>query len=203
MKKIVECVPNFSEGRNQETIEAIAAAISQTPGCRLLDVDPGKSTNRTVYTFVGEPEAVLQGALASARVAREKIDMRFHSGEHPRFGALDVCPFIPVTGVSMAECADIAREFGRRAAEELGIPIFLYEEAAPAGYRQKLPDIRRGEYEGLAQRLKDPRWQPDFGPAEFVPAWGATAVGARMFLIACNVKLLGTQIGRSSGRDSV
>lgn len=192
MRKIVECVPNFSEGRNTETIEAIAEAIRQTPGCRLLDVDPGKSTNRTVYTFVGDPESVVEGAMASARVARERIDMRHHQGEHPRFGALDVCPFIPVTGVTMEDCVKLAGDFGRRAAEELGVPIFLYEEASGRDYRRRLPDVRRGEYEGLAERLKDPRWKPDFGPAEFIPSWGATAVGARMFLIAYNINILGT-----------
>jgi glutamate formiminotransferase / formiminotetrahydrofolate cyclodeaminase len=192
MKKIVECVPNFSEGRNPETIEAIAKAIRETPDCRLLDVDPGASTNRTVYTFVGSPEAVVEGALAAARVARERIDMRSHKGEHPRFGAMDVCPFIPVVGVTMEECVAIARTFGRRAAEELRVPFFLYEEAAGHDYRRKLPDVRAGEYEGLAARLDDPRWTPDFGPAEFVPSWGATATGARKFLIAYNVNILGT-----------
>lgn len=192
MKKLVECVPNFSEGRNTETIEAIARAIRETPGCTLLDVDPGASTNRTVYTFVGDPDAVVEGALASARVARERIDMRTHKGEHPRFGAMDVCPFIPVRGVSLEECADIARTFGKRAGQELGVPIYLYEAAATEAYRRKLPDIRRGEYEGLGDRLADPRWKPDFGPAEFVPGWGATATGARMFLIAYNVNILGT-----------
>ncbi|MGD9330194.1 MAG: glutamate formimidoyltransferase [Desulfobacterales bacterium] len=192
MKKIVECVPNFSEGRNLETIEAIAQAIRDTPGCTLLDVDPGASTNRTVYTFVGAPEAVIEGALASARVARERIDMRTHQGEHPRFGALDVCPFIPVAGVTMEECATLAKEFGRRAAEVLQVPIFLYEAAAEHEYRRKLPDVREGEYEGLPDKLKDPRWAPDFGPAAFVPSWGATATGARKFLIAYNVNILGT-----------
>lgn len=192
MKKIVECVPNFSEGRNLETIEAIADAIRQTPGCTLLDVDPGASTHRTVYTFVGDPDTVVEGALAAARVARRRIDMRRHKGEHPRFGAMDVCPFIPVRGVTMADCADISRTFARRAAEELKVPFFLYEEAAGQDYRRKLPDVRRGEYEGLAERLKDPRWKPDFGPAAFVPEWGATATGARMFLIAYNVNILGT-----------
>ena len=192
MKKIVECVPNFSEGRNQETIEAIAKAIRDTPGCTLLDVDPGASTNRTVYTFVGDPEAVVEGALASARVARERIDMRTHKGEHPRFGAMDVCPFVPVTGVTMEECADLAREFGRRAAQELSVPFFLYEEAAAHDYRRKLPDVREGEYEGLEDKLKDSRWVPDFGPAHFAPSWGATATGARKFLIAYNVNILGT-----------
>ncbi len=192
MQKIVECVPNFSEGNDRETIDAISRAIEATPGCTLLDVDPGKSTNRTVFTFVGDPESVVQGALAGARVARERIDMRTHAGEHPRMGALDVCPFIPVANVTMDECAEIARTFGRLAAEELNIPIFLYEAAAEQDYRRKLPQVRQGEYEGLAERLKEPRWKPDFGPAEFVPQWGATATGARSFLIAYNVNILGT-----------
>ena len=192
MRKIVECVPNFSEGRDPETIEAIAAAIRETPGCTLLDVDPGASTNRTVYTFVGDPDSIVEGALASARVARDRIDMSKHKGEHPRFGAMDVCPFIPVSGVSMADCVEIAGEFGRRAAEELEVPFYLYEEAATADYRRKLPDVRQGEYEGLPKKLQDPKWKPDFGPTEFVPAWGATAVGARRFLIAYNVNILGT-----------
>ncbi len=192
MKKIVECVPNFSEGRDESVIQAIADAIRQTAGCRLIGVDPGRSTNRTVYTFVGDPQAVVEGALAAAHVAKARIDMRRHTGEHPRFGAMDVCPFIPVTGVSMEDCVEISRDFAMRAAEELQVPFFLYEEAARKDYRRKLPDIRKGEYEGLAERLKDPRWKPDFGPAEFVPSWGATATGARMFLIAYNVNVLGT-----------
>lgn len=192
MKTIVECVPNFSEGRDPETIEAIAAAIRETPGCTLLDVDPGASTNRTVYTFVGDPSAIIEGALASARVAKGRIDMSKHTGEHPRFGAMDVCPFIPVSGVSMADCVEIAQEFGRRAAEELNVPLYLYEEAATADYRRKLPDVRQGEYEGLPKKLADPKWKPDFGPVEFLPSWGATAIGARKFLIAYNVNILGT-----------
>ncbi|MBF0302630.1 MAG: glutamate formimidoyltransferase, partial [Desulfamplus sp.] len=192
MRKIVECVPNFSEGRNKEIIDAIADAIRKTKGCTLLDVDAGQSTNRTVYTFVGEPDSVVEGALAAARVARLKIDMHEHKGEHPRFGAMDVCPFIPVAGVTMQECVEISKRFAARAAEELNVPVFLYEEAAEHDYRRKLPDIRKGEYEGLEERLKDPRWKPDFGPAKFVPEWGATATGARMFLIAYNVNILGT-----------
>ncbi len=192
MKKIIECVPNFSEGRNQEVITAIADAIKNSAGCSLLDVDPGHSTNRTVYTFVGDPETVIDGALAAARVAKEEIDMRSHSGGHPRFGAMDVCPFIPVAGVKMEECAEVARRFAKRAAEELSVPFYLYEEAAEHDYRRKLPDVRRGEYEGLEERLKDSKWKPDFGPDEFIPSWGATATGARMFLIAYNVNLLGT-----------
>jgi glutamate formiminotransferase/formiminotetrahydrofolate cyclodeaminase len=192
MKKIIECVPNFSEGRDKNTIKAIAEAIRSTPGCSLLDVDPGKSTNRTVYTFVGSPRDVVTGALNAAAVAREHIDMRQHTGEHPRLGALDVCPFIPVANVTMAECVDAAREFARQAAETLGIPLYLYEEAAEADHRRTLPQIREGEYEGLADKLKQDGWQPDFGPAEFVPEWGATVTGARFFLIAYNVNILGT-----------
>jgi len=192
-KKLVECVPNFSEGRDAEVIEAIAQAVRATPGCRLLDVDPGRSTNRTVYTFVGTPEAVVEGALAMARVARERIDMRRHSGEHPRMGALDVCPFVPVAGVTMEECVACAREFGRRAGEELGVPIFLYEEAATEPHRKRLSQIRAGEYEGLEEKLRRPEWTPDFGPSQLVPSWGATATGARFFLIAYNVNVLGTK----------
>ena len=192
MGKIVECVPNFSEGRNLETIEAIAEAIRTTPGCSLLDVDPGKSTHRTVYTFVGSPEAVVEGALNSARVARERIDMRHHTGEHHRMGAMDVCPFIPVANVTMEECVACSKEFGRRAAKELGIPLYLYEESATKDYRRKLPQIREGQYEGVKDRIVMPEWKPDFGPAEFVPEWGATVTGARFFLIAYNVNLLST-----------
>lgn len=193
MRKIVECVPNFSEGKNNEVIEAIADAIRKTPGCTLLDVDPGRSTNRTVYTFVGEPEAVIEGALNGARVARKLIDMRNHRGEHPRIGALDVCPFVPVSNVTMEECIECAKEFGRRAAEELGIPIYLYEYAQPLDYRKKLPQIREGEYEGLPEKIVLPEWKPDFGPAKFIPEWGATVTGARFFLIAYNVNIIGTK----------
>ena len=192
MEKIIECVPNFSEGKNLETIKAIADAIEQTRGCRLLDVDPGKSTNRTVYTFVGAPEAVLEGALNSARVAKEKIDMTKHKGEHHRMGAMDVCPFIPVANVTMEECIAISKEFGRRAAKELGIPIYFYEESADLEYRKKLPQIRDGQYEGIKNRIITKEWKPDFGPARFIPEWGATVTGARSFLIAYNVNLLST-----------
>lgn len=192
MRRIVQCVPNFSEGRNKETIEAIAAAIRSTKGCRLLDVDPGRSTNRTVYTFVGDPEAVVKGALAAARVARQKIDMKTHTGEHLRMGALDVCPFIPVAGVTMADCVDISKAFGQRAAEELGIPVYLYEASATLEYRKTLSQIREGQYEGLKQKIAKKEWKPDFGPAEFIPEWGATVTGARFFLIAYNVNLLST-----------
>lgn len=192
MNKIIECVPNFSEGKNRETINAISDAIKMTKGCTLLDVDSGKSTNRTVYTFVGDPDSVVEGALAAARIAKKRIDMQTHTGEHPRFGALDVCPFIPVAGVTMQECVKVSKQFARKASEELGIPFYLYEEAAAHDYRRKLPDIRHGEYEGLAKRLKQNKWKPDFGPTKFVPTWGITATGARNFLIAYNVNILGT-----------
>jgi glutamate formiminotransferase/formiminotetrahydrofolate cyclodeaminase len=192
MRKIIECVPNFSEGQNQETIDAIANAIKEVPGVTLLDVDPGFSTNRTVYTFVGDPESVVEGALASARVARELIDMRNHKGEHDRMGAMDVCPFVPVAGVTMDDCIECANEFGRRAAEELDIPIYLYEAAAKEDYRRKMPDIRKGQYEGLAKKIVQPEWKPDYGKAEFDAKWGATATGARFFLVAYNINIIGT-----------
>ena len=192
MKQIVECVPNFSEGRDPEVIKAIADAIRATEGCKLLDVDPGASTNRTVYTFVGDPESVIAGALNAARAAKDRIDMSRHTGEHPRFGALDVCPFVPVANITMEACVAVAERFGRRLGEELDVPVFLYEQAARKETRQKLTDVRAGEYEGLAERLKDPAWKPDFGPARFVPSWGATAAGARKFLIAYNVNIMGT-----------
>ncbi|HNS09800.1 MAG TPA: glutamate formimidoyltransferase [Candidatus Ozemobacteraceae bacterium] len=192
MKKIVECVPNFSEGRDQKIIDAISDAIRSVKGVTLLDVDPGKSTNRTVYTFVGDPENIIEGALAAARVAREKIDMRTQKGEHPRMGALDVCPFVPVANVSMEECVEISKKFAERAAAELKIPLYLYEHSQTREYRKKLPQIRKGEYEGLAEKIVQPDWKPDYGPAEFVPTWGATVTGARFFLVAYNVNILGT-----------
>ncbi len=192
MKKIVECVPNFSEGINTKTIEAIADAIRNTPGCRLLDVDPGRSTNRTVYTFVGEPDAVVEGALNAARVAKEKINMALHKGEHHRMGAMDVCPFIPVANVTMEECVAISKQFGQRMGQDLGLPVYLYEASSDIDYRKKLPQIREGQYEGIKDRITTDRWKPDYGPAEFIPSWGATVTGARFFLIAYNVNLLST-----------
>ncbi|HUL78643.1 MAG TPA: glutamate formimidoyltransferase, partial [Vicinamibacteria bacterium] len=193
MRKLVECVPNFSEGRDRGVIDAIADAIRGAAGCTLLDVDPGASTNRTVYTFVGAPEAVVEGALAAARVARTGIDMRTQKGEHPRVGALDVCPFVPVSGVTMEDCVSLANDFGRRAAAELGVPVYLYGHAAKADHRRTLQQIREGEYERLAERIGTPEWKPDYGPAELVPRWGATCAGARDFLIAYNVNVLGTK----------
>ena len=192
MEKIVECVPNFSEGRNQEVINKIAEAIKSVEGVVLLDVDPGQATNRTVYTFVGEPEAVKEAAFRAIKTAAELIDMRQHSGEHPRIGAADVVPFVPVSGVTMEDCVRLAEELGKRVGEELGIPVYLYEYAAKSEERRSLANIREGEYEALPKKLSDPKWKPDFGPAEFnerVAKTGATVIGAREFLIAYNVNL--------------
>lgn len=193
MSKLVECVPNFSEGRNKETIDALAAAISETEGCRLLDVDPGASTNRTVYTFVGAPEAVVKGALNAARVAWKMIDMSKHKGEHPRMGALDVCPFIPVRNVTMAECVSCANDFAEKLAKELHVPVYLYAEAARTESRRTLPAVRSGEYEALPTKLQNPECKPDFGEPVFVPNWGASVTGARKFLLAYNINLLTTK----------
>jgi len=192
MKKIIECVPNFSEGRDKSIINAIADAIKNTDGVKLLDVDSGYSTNRTVYTFVGDEKSVIEGALTASRVAYKLIDMNKQKGEHPRMGALDVCPFIPVKNVSMDECVECSKEFGKRLAEELNVPVYLYEEASNVDYRKSLPDIRKGEYEGIQNKIVLPEWKPNFGPAKFVNTWGATVTGARKFLIAYNVNILGT-----------
>ncbi len=189
MERIVECVPNFSEGRDPAVIKEITDAITSVSGIRLLDVDPGADTNRTVVTFVGPPERVGEAAFRGAQRAGELIDMRTHHGAHPRFGATDVVPFVPVSGVTMEECAQIARQVGERIGTELGIPVYLYEQAASVPERRNLARVREGEYEGLAEHLHDPAWQPDFGPAEFNAAAGATAVGAREFLIAYNINL--------------
>ncbi|XP_070588407.1 formimidoyltransferase-cyclodeaminase [Erythrolamprus reginae] len=193
MSKLVECVPNFSEGNNKKVIDEIGKAISQTKGCLLLDVDAGPSTNRTVYTFVGSPEDVVVGALNAAKIAFQLIDMAKHKGEHPRMGALDVCPFIPVRNVTMEECICSANLFGKYLADELHVPVYLYGEAALNESRRSLPAIRAGEYETLPEKLKKAEWTPDFGPATFVPRWGATVTGARKFLIAYNINLLCTK----------
>ncbi|KAJ7344546.1 hypothetical protein JRQ81_000496 [Phrynocephalus forsythii] len=193
MSKLVECVPNFSEGNNKEVIEKIGKAISEAGGCVLLDVDAGPSTNRTVYTFVGSPEDVVEGALKAARTAFQLIDMSKHKGEHPRMGALDVCPFIPVRNVTMEDCVRCANLFGKRLADELHVPVYLYGEAARNESRRSLPAIRAGEYEALPEKLRKAEWTPDFGSANFVPSWGATVTGARKFLIAYNINLLCTK----------
>jgi glutamate formiminotransferase/formiminotetrahydrofolate cyclodeaminase len=187
--KIVECVPNFSEGRDREKIKAITAEIERTPQVKLLDVDPGESTNRTVVTFIGSPEGVKEAAFRAIAKAAELIDMSVHKGAHSRIGATDVCPFVPVSGVTMEECVELARELGKRVAIELGIPVYLYEEAAQKPERRNLANIRVGEYEGLPEKLKDSEWAPDFGEAVFNPRSGATVIGAREFLIAYNINL--------------
>lgn len=189
MLKLVECVPNFSEGRDRSIIDAIAKTISDTNDVKLLDVDPGADTNRTVVTFIGSPEGVKEAAFQAIKKAAELIDMRQHKGAHARMGATDVCPFVPVAGVTMADCVEIARQVGKRVADELEIPIYLYEEAASRIERRSLANIRSGEYEGLGEKLKDPNWQPDFGAPKFNPKSGATVIGAREFLIAYNVNL--------------
>ena len=189
MTKIIECVPNFSEGRDMSVIDKITAEIKKVSGVKLLDVDPGYDTNRTVVTFVGEPEPVKQAAFAAVKKSHELIDMRHHKGAHPRFGACDVCPIIPVSGVTMDECVEIAHDLGKRLGEELDYPVYFYEYAATKPERRNLATVRSGEYEGLEAKLKDPNWKPDFGPAEFRPTKGATAVSARDFLIAYNINL--------------
>ena len=187
--ELVECVPNFSEGRDQEVIEAIAGEIAQTPGVELLDVDPGRSTHRTVVTFVGPPGPVEEAAFRAIGQAAERIDMRIHRGAHPRMGATDVCPFVPLTGTTMEDCVAGARRLGRRVGRTLGIPVYLYGEAATRPERRRLPALRAGEYEGLPAKLRDPAWAPDFGPARFLPRSGVTAIGARRLLLAWNVNL--------------
>ena len=187
--RVVECVPNISEGRRPEVYEAVARAAGAVAGVTVLDVDPGAETNRTVITFVGEPEAVLEGAFQLMVAALERIDMSTHQGAHSRIGAVDVVPFVPVSGVTMAECVELARRLAERVGRELAIPVYLYEQAASSPERRNLADIRAGEYEGLAGKLTDPAWQPDFGPATFVARSGASVIGARPFLVAYNVNL--------------
>ncbi len=187
--KIVECVPNISEGRDKAKIDAVTSVIEKVKGVKLLDVDPGEATNRTVITFIGDPDAVAEAAFRVVEKAAEVIDMRTHKGAHPRMGATDVCPFVPVSGVTMEECAEIARRVGKRIGDELGIPVYLYEEAASRSEFKNLANARQGEYEGLAARAGNDYWTPDYGPAEFNAKAGATAVGAREFLIAYNINL--------------
>jgi len=195
---LVECVPNFSEGRNPAVIKQITDAIEAVEGVRLLDVDPGKDTNRTVVTFVGAPGPVCEAAFQAARVASEVIDMRTHKGEHPRMGAMDVCPLIPISGISMEETSEFARKLGKRIGEELSVPIYLYEYSATSEERRNLANIRAGEYEGLADKLKSPEWKPDFGPTQFNAKYGGSVVGARDFLVAYNVNLNTTSTRRAN-----
>ncbi len=187
--KLVECVPNISEGRRPEVWEAVVEAAAGVSGVSVLNVDPGAETNRTVITLVGEPEAMLEGVFRLIEKALSLIDMSGHHGAHPRLGAVDVVPFVPVAEATMEECVGLARRLGERVGRELALPVYLYEDAATRPERRNLADIRAGEYEGLEAKLRDPEWQPDFGPAGFVPHSGACVIGARKFLVAYNVNL--------------
>ena len=197
-KQIIECVPNFSEGRDMGIIKQITDRIEAVDGVKLLDVDPGKATNRTVVTFVGAPEVVLEAAFQVVKLASEIIDMSKQRGEHPRFGACDVCPLVPVSGISMEEVVEYARRLAGRIGEEIGLPVYCYENAAFTEHRRNLANVRSGEYEGLKDKLADPEWKPDFGPANFVPRTGALAVGARDFLVAYNINLNTTSTRRAN-----
>lgn len=198
MQRIIECVPNFSEGREMEVIRLITEVIEKVPGIKLLNVDPGYATNRTVVTFAGEPGAVVEAAFQSIKKASELIDMRHHTGEHPRFGATDVCPLVPVSGITMEETVEYARALAKRVGEELHIPVYCYEQAAYDPKRQSLANCRSGEYEGLPARVVSAEWKPDFGPAEFNARSGAVAIGARNFLIAYNINLNTTSVRRAN-----
>jgi len=189
MKQLIECVPNFSEGNDLNIIKQITDAIESVEGVKLLNVDPGKATNRTVVTFVGEPEAVIEGAFRGIEKACELIDMSKHKGEHPRMGATDVCPLIPIAGITMEETAEFAKKLAKKVGEELNLPIYLYESAQDKPERKNLSVIRAGEYEGFFKKIKQPEWKPDFGPAEFSEKSGATVIGARDFLVAYNINL--------------
>jgi glutamate formiminotransferase/formiminotetrahydrofolate cyclodeaminase len=197
-KKIIECVPNFSEGRDMGIIRQITDAIESVEGIKLLDVDPGKDTNRTVVTFVGNPEAVSEAAFLSVKKASEVIDMSKHHGAHPRMGATDVCPFVPVSGITMEETVSVAHKVAERIGNELDIPVYCYENAARKPERRNLANCRSGEYEGLRKKLTDPEWKPDYGPSVFNERAGATAVGARDFLVAFNVNLNTTSTRRAN-----
>ena len=200
-KQLIECVPNFSEGRDMKIIDQITAEIETVEGVKLLDVDPGKATNRTVVTFVGEPQPVIEAAAKAIKKAAELIDMSKHKGEHPRMGATDVCPLVPVADISMQETTQWAHKLAERVGNELNIPIYCYESAAKEEKRKNLANCRSGEYEGLKQKLVDPSWKPDFGPAEFndsVSKSGATAISARDFLVAYNINLNTTSTRRAN-----
>lgn len=197
MKQLVECVPNISEGKNKEKIDFVAEAIRHT-GVKLLSVEPEATYNRTVITFVGSPDLVIDGAFACVRATCSVVDMRIHRGEHPRMGAADVVPFIPVSGVNIARCAQLARKLGCRVGDQIGIPVYLYGEAARKPERRNLAVVRKGQYEGLEDKLKNRDWAPDFGPGKFVPASGACIIGARKFLIAYNINLETDDVGTAN-----
>lgn len=198
MKQLIECVPNFSEGCNSAIIKQVTDEIEKIEGVKLLDVDPGKATNRTVVTFVGPPDAVIEAAFQAIKKAGQIIDMSKHHGEHPRFGATDVCPLVPIANITMEETAAYAHQLAERVGKELEIPVYCYENAAFTPERRNLAICRAGEYEGLPDKLKDPKWKPDFGPAKFNPHTGAIAIGARDFLVAYNVNLNTTSTRRAN-----
>src|SRR6266702_4483420 len=198
MRKLIECVPNFSEGRDLDTIRQISDAIESVDGVSLLDVDPGASTNRTVVTFVGNPEAAVEAAFRGIKKAAELIDMRGHKGAHPRMGATDVCPFIPVSNISWEEAVACANRLGKRVGDELDIPVYIYEKAAKDQARSNLSVIRAGEYEGFFEKIKQPEWKPDFGPSVFNEKSGGTVIGVRDFLVAYNVNLNTKSVRRAN-----
>ena len=189
MAALIECVPNISEGRDRAVVDAVAAAVRSVRGVRLLDVSSDTSHNRSVLTFVGDAAAVRQGVRALFEAVLPRIDLRRHQGEHPRMGAVDVVPFIPLRGSTTEDCVALAREAGAEIAQRFGVPVYLYEDASTAEHRRNLADVRKGQFEGFAEKMKDPRWAPDFGPREPHPSAGAVAVGARPFLIAYNINL--------------
>ncbi|MEI6898691.1 MAG: glutamate formimidoyltransferase [Bacteroidota bacterium] len=198
MKQLIECVPNFSEGRDMHVIKQITDEIEKIEGVKLLDVDPGRATNRTVVTFVGEPDAVVKAAFVAIKKASEIIDMSKHKGEHPRFGGTDVCPLVPISNITMEETVQYARKLAELVGKELEIPVYCYEYAAFTQERRNLANCRSGEYEGLPKKFEDPQWKPDFGPAKFNPRTGAIAIGARDFLVAYNVNLNTTSVRRAN-----
>lgn len=192
--KIIECVPNFSEGKNENTFSAIKHAIEKTDGVKLLNLEPDADYNRVVVTIAGDENGIIDGAVKACKVAADNIDMTKHKGEHPRLGATDVVPFVPVKNATMEDCIKISEKFGERISRELNVPVYLYEEAARKPQRKNLSDIRKGEYEGLEEKLKDPEWAPDFGEAKFNSKLGAIVTGARFFLIAYNVNIKSTDV---------
>lgn len=195
--KIIECVPNFSEGKNQDTFNAISEAINSVKGAKLLNLEPDADYNRVVVTLAGDENGIIEAAVNACKAAAMHIDMRSHKGEHPRLGAIDVVPFVPVKNATMEDCVKISEVFGERISKELDLPVYLYEKAARKPERANLSNIRKGEYEGLAEKIKDPEWKPDFGRAEFNPKLGALVTGARFFLIAYNVNIKSTDVSYS------
>jgi glutamate formiminotransferase/formiminotetrahydrofolate cyclodeaminase len=192
--KIIECIPNFSDGRNQKTFDDIAEAVKKVDGVKLLSLEPDADYNRVVVTFAGNERGILEGAVEASKAAAENIDMRMHKGEHPRLGAIDVVPFVPVKNITKEECIKISEQYAERISEELKVPVYLYEESARKPSRKLLSNIRKGEYEGLKEKLKDLEWKPDFGEAKFNPKLGAIVTGVRFFLIAYNVNINSTDI---------